>query len=300
MGRPAATDKKVAKIEPTMGERFTAMVIKEANALVGGGLQLSLYQKQLAQHLFIKVDQALQTAGIEWKNVNMPKLAVDAIHRINLGLDALIPNHISPIPYRNSKTNKYDLDLRIGYVGQNYYRQEMAVEKPVDIVYELVYSNDTFRPIKKGYNCNFESYEFEITNPWDRGKIIGGFGYIMYQDSRKNKLVIVTEADFKRAEAHAKANDFWAKYPVEMRFKTLVHRVTSKLTIDPAKINESYAAVERDDQETVILAEIEEKENKEPLDTAPPEATSQQEPEQPEEQQETPNPDKTGTSGPGF
>lgn len=297
MGRTATADKQMTKIEPTMGERFTAMVIKEANALMGGGVYLSPYQKELTRHLFIKIDQSLQTAGIEWKQVNMQKLAIDAVHRINLGLDALIPNHISPIPYRNSKTSKYDIDLRIGYVGKNYYRQEMAMEKPVDIIYEIVYSNDTFKPIKKGLNIDVESYEFEITNPWDRGGIIGGFGYIIYENPRKNKLVIVTEADFKKAENIAKSGEFWKKYPVEMRYKTLVHRVTEKLTVDPAKVNESYAAVERDDQETVILAQIEENENKEPLDVSP--SGTEQEPpgDTATDQEQDPEESK---AGPGF
>lgn len=252
----------------TNAQKFTDMVIREFSAMANRQVVLSLYQQHLAQNLFLKVDETLKSmeakriaAGkdkqtpITWENVNLNKLAIDAVHRIDLGLDALIPNHIHPIPYFNGKEKKYDLDLRIGYAGRDYYRRQAAVEEPVDIIYELVYKNDHFRPIKRSFKDEVESYEFEIKNPWDRGEIVGGFGYIMYADSRKNQLITVSEADFRKSQSAAKSGDFWTKYPVEMRFKTLVHRVTSKLALDPRKITDSYKAVEAVDQTEAAFRE---------------------------------------------
>jgi len=60
---------------------------------------------------------------------------------------------------------------------------------------------------------------------------------------------MVSEKDFLRSKAKAKADQFWSENPVEMRFKTLVHRVTSKLAVDPAKVNASFAAVEADENQ---------------------------------------------------
>jgi len=325
----AQTQTQTAKapvIEHTMSERFTAMVVNEFRAAFGAELQLSPMQKRLAQHLFIKIDQALASFELKrldegkkdvlpytWQNINLPKLASDSIHRINLGLDALIPNHISPIAYYNKRERKYDLDLRVGYVGKDYYRRKVAITEPVDVIYELVYSKDTFKPIKKNAANAIESFEFEIVNPWDRGEIVGGFGYIMYEDPTRNKLVIVTEKDFKKSEDAAKSGTFWKNYRTEMKFKTLVHRVTDKLTIDPAKVNESYAAVERDDAEGIILAEIEANSNKEPLDIEPgqgetdqgqPEETEQAPPETPAGDQPPRQPKQQpipqNAKGPGF
>ena len=34
------------------------------------------------------------------------------------------------------------------------------------------------------------SYEFEITNPFDRGDIVGGFGYLEYDDPTQNLSLI--------------------------------------------------------------------------------------------------------------
>lgn len=271
-------EKKALEKKKTVSERFAALVMLNFNSLIGrDGMKFNDKQKKLAQHLFLKIDQSLKKAEIDriksglnklapriWENVNMQKLAIDAVHRINLGLDALIPNHISPIPYWNSKEKAYDLDLRIGYVGQDYYRRKMAIEKPVDIIYELVYETDEFQPMKKSIKNDIESYEFEIKQPFNRGKIIGGFGYIMYEDSRKNKLIIVSEDDFKKAEECAASKEFWTKWPINQRYKTLVHRVTGKLSIDPDKVNESFAAVE--DEEERVLQQIEDNANKETVD----------------------------------
>lgn len=262
----------IQKSEGTISERFTNAVIKEFGVI--GKLTLTPFQRRLAQHLFIKIDATLtelekkrtdqNRPTITWHNVNMQKLAVDAVHRIELGLDALIPNHISPIPYLNGRTKKYDLDLRVGYVGKDYYRREMALNPPIDIIYEIVYENDVFKPIKKSQKNPVESYEFEIPQPFSRGKVVGGFAYLIYDDDKKNQLVIVTEEDFKKSENKAQSKEFWSGYPDQMRYKTIVNRATNKLQIDPGKVNAAFMAVEKDDAEDTIQAKamIEENANK--------------------------------------
>lgn len=268
MSNAPATEKTsvpAERPERTVSEQFTQVVVREF-ASVDTSVGLTPYQKKLAQHMFIKIDASMkdleakrldknpQGKPIIWANINMNKLALDAMHRIELNLDALIPNHISPIPYYNKRLEKYDLDLRIGYAGKDLYRREMAVDPPIDVVYELVCENDIFKPIKKSAHNPVESYEFEIPNPFDRGKIVGGFAYLVFKDAQQNRLVIVTEKDFKKSEAKAQSKDFWTAYPEEMRYKTLVNRATSKLRLDPSKINAAFHAVER--QDDVVDAEI--------------------------------------------
>lgn len=274
-------DTAIVKREPTQGEKFTNLVVREFGSTIGDSLDMTPYQRHLAQHLFIKIDATLKDLEakrtgdrqpVAWSNINLNRLAIDAVHRIDLGLDALIANHIHPIPYWNSREGKYNLDLRIGYVGKDFYRRRMAVDEPQNIIYELVYSADRFVPIKRTLNNAIESYEFEVTTPFDRGEIVGGFGYIVYADSHKNQLVIVTEKDFQKSMARAKTQDFWTQNPVEMRYKTLVLRVTEKLQVDPRKVNESYLTVEAAGDEAIegeIIAEIEEKANQTMLDVDP-------------------------------
>lgn len=305
----------------TNSERFMNNIQAQFAAEAGSPVAFSDYEKALAQHLFLKLDSVLQDFEAKrinsgktnqtpytWHNINMRKLSLDAVHTVQLGLDALIANHIHPVPYYNGKEKKYDLDLRVGYVGKAYYRMEAAVEKPKDVVIELVYSTDHFKPKKKSFSNNIESYEFEITNPFDRGNIIGGFGYLVYEDPAKNKLILVSEADFEKSRKAAKGDTFWSKHPVEMRYKTLVHRVTEKLQIDPKKVNASYLYVENKDSEEEVKREINENANKEIIDVEYTEPNEQptvneqneQEPSHKEEQQEEMNLGATGTEGPSF
>jgi recombination protein RecT len=165
------------------------------------------------------------------------------MRRIEIGLDALIDNHISPIPYLNGKTGQYDLDLRIGYAGKDYYKRRYAIDPPKYPIYELVYSTDKFKPIMKSAKNPVETYEFEVTNPWDRGDIIGGFAYFVYDDETQNKLILVSAKEFERSRSQGNA-DFWTKNPTEMRYKTIVNRAMAKLHADPEKTPASYHIIE--------------------------------------------------------
>lgn len=261
------TKKKDLQKSETMGSRFTNMVIREFQGQVGGELGMTREQQVLAQHLFIGIDKQLRDleakrikanqtkrAPIVWANLNMEKLAMDAVHRIDLGLDALIPNHIHPVPYWNSKLLKYDLDLAVGYVGKDFYKRTMALDPPTNIIYELVYETDDFRPIKKDHENNVESYSFCIQNPFQRGPVVGGFGYIEYADPKKNKLVIVTKEDMIKSRKLAKSDAFWAAHEENMQMVVVVRRTTAFIKVDPRKVNASYSAVELDDNQPVIMA----------------------------------------------
>jgi len=265
----------------TTSEKFVRAVERQFAAQLGDALRWSDYQKTLAQHLFVRVDQQLKAleakrtgdgAPLAWENVNMPKLALDAVHRVNLGLDALIPNHIHPVPYWNKRISKYDLDLRIGYVGEDYCRRELAVVKPVEVVYQLVHETDTFVPYLRDRNNTIETYEFTVNKPFDRGAVVGGFGYIRYADESLNRLVIVTQRDFKKAEAAAKSGDFWGenKFREEMQFKTVVHRVAAKLPLDPMKVNAaSWAAVQDAETDAELESDMDRNANGPVIDITP-------------------------------
>lgn len=259
------TDKKKKEQqepEPTFSERFLHKVQKEFSAAVGHGVEFTSYEKQLASNMYLMIDASLKEFEAKrvknnqtkrtpflWKNINMPKLATDGVHRVRLGLDSLIPNHLHAIPYWNSKTEKYDIDLRVGYRGKDYYRRKFALKPVKNIRYELKYSTDEFQAIKKDRDNEVETYLFQIKNPWDRGEVEGGFGYVEYEDPTENFLVMVPESEFKKVEKEAKASTFWQDWGDRMRYKTLVHRVTDKLDADPEKIHVSYHYVEQQDSD---------------------------------------------------
>lgn len=256
---------EIIKKQASIAERFTNTIMREFQSVFGDVETFDGNKKRLAQHLFIKIDSVLKELEIKrqkdsrkennppmtWEKLNLQKLAFDAMNVIEVGLDALIDNHIYPIPYLNGKTGQYDLDLRVGYIGKDYYRRRFAVDVPEQIIYNLVYKNDEFKVYPKDKENEVENYSFHVKQPFERGEIVGGFGYIMRKDKTKNKLVIVTMPEIERAKSKALTNDFWGSFEDRMQYKTLVNIVTHarNLPIDPAKINECFYRVEEKENE---------------------------------------------------
>ena len=255
------TPATVAKPKPTASERFLAQVEKQFVAELGEATPFNAHEKTLAQHLFVKVDYALKaaevkrleknnantTAPIVWENIDMAKLCIDAVHRVALGLDALVDDHIYPIAYFNNHTKKYDLDLRIGYKGKHYLRTVFAVNPPKAIFYELVYKSDKFTVYKRSKDNPVESYEFVVTDPWNRGEVVGGFGYIVREDPTENELVLVSRAYMDKI-ALEKPAQFWGNHKEKMMKKTIVNLTTSMIPLDPRKVNGASLAKVEDDE----------------------------------------------------
>ena len=289
---------ELQKKELTASERFTGMVMKEFEGNVGE-LNLNDYQRQLIRNYFIGIDNALKNSEanrqssikkkddptVTWNNVNMNKLATDVVQNAKLGLDMSIANHLHVVPYKNSKTGKYDLNLMAGYEGLKYIATQFSLYKIVDIKVELVRENDTFQPV---YKNNIEGYEFKITNPFNRGNVIGGFGYIRYENEIHNKLVVMTVDELLKRKPSTASAEFWGgtKYNYttkenekvegwtdEMLYKTMVRATCKKVTVDPKKVNQSYVyVIDSNDsfyienQEDRVEQEIEKNANKEIID----------------------------------
>lgn len=279
-----AEKKEVAKQETNLAnsEKFTNMVIREFGSNVAGVLPVTDYQRQLIQGYFIQIDRALDAAEerrikdngwknvknedpIGWNTIDLNQLALDVMHFARMGLDMMQDNMLTAIPFKdNNRTAKtgtkmYTVNLMKGYNGIQYIAEKYALEKPESVTVELVYSTDTFRPIKKSVNNKVESYEFEINNPFDRGDIIGGFGYIEFSDPQKNKLIVMTKKDIEKRKPKKASAEFWGgtktewvngkKQEVEtdgwyeeMCLKTIKREVfkPKNIPLDPKKIDDEY------------------------------------------------------------
>lgn len=288
----------------TVSEKFTNRVLAEFGGNVSGIAQVTDYQRRLIQGYFIGIDRALKTAEerrvaknaansnhsydeelpVTWSNVNLNDLAMSLVHYARIGLDMMQDNHLFPIPYKNNRTKKYDITLMEGYNGIQYIAEKYALVRPKAVTIELVYSTDSFKPIKKSRTNAVEAYEFEINNAFDRGDIVGGFGYIEYEDKNRNKLVIMTLKDILKRKPEYAAAEFWGgKKKVwkngkkteedtdgwfeEMCLKTIKREVYSAKNIprDPMKIDESYhylKAQEMRNAELEAQAEIDANANK--------------------------------------
>ena len=303
-----------ALAEQSMSERFTAMVMKEYRSIVGNDYQFTSREKQLIHNYFIVTDQALAKAEADrqrknannrdhkydnnlayvWQNINLPALAKDLAHYARIGLDMMEDNHLFPIPYKDNKNNAYGMTLMEGYNGIKYQAVKYALTPWKSVTVEVIFENDKFKPIKRDSRNEVEGYEFDIPQPFNRGKPVGVFGYIAYDDPTNNKLVVFSSADvMKRKPPYASA-EFWGGEktvyengkPVskvlegwlpEMYEKTMKREIfgSKQIPRDPDKIDESYRYIQMREQQYVDIiaqAEADRNANQVPVVLPPPDA----------------------------
>lgn len=263
--QPKTTE--IVPVEATAPQKFVSRVQKLLTAQLGGKIQLSELHQTLAQHLYVAVDRALAAAEIKrnkeknpvpftWANVNLDKLAMDAMNRVSMELDAFLPATIYPICYYNARTGKYDIDLRIGYMGQDSVKRKFALDPILALEYKLVHEGDTFTIDRSlGYDLPMHA----PANYFKPGEVIGGYGYIQYANPRQNRIIIVEYREFEKAIKASGGVEFWGgeqkkwvdrkqvsagydeKFRKEMMYKTVVLRVCAKIALDSKRINvQSY------------------------------------------------------------
>jgi recombination protein RecT len=295
------SEQQIAKKDLTSSERFMNKVIADFGSGVGE-VALTNFQKRLAQNYFIAIDGSLRMAEekrlkkkgkqdplpVVWANVNMEKLSRDVVSMARVGFDPAQANHINMMPFKNNALNKYDIVFIEGYRGIELKAIKYGLEVPDHVVIEVVYSTDRFKSIKKDKNNPYENYEFEITNDFDRGEIVGGFYYHIYSNApEKNKLVVMSMKEIeKRKPAYASA-EFWGgekdiwengqkvgKEKVEgwldkMVYKTIYRAAYKDITIDSQKIDDDYLRLNQMESsfvEAETAKEIAENANAEAID----------------------------------
>ena len=126
--------------------------------------------------------------------------------------------------------------------------------------------------MKRGAMRKYDTYDFEITNPFDRGNLIGGFAYIEFEDPQRNILVIMSKADIEKRKNVAKSKDFWNKWYDEMALKTVVNAACGKVTLDPEKIDPDFRIMqqsESDAAEAELAEELRQNANRETINVTP-------------------------------
>ena len=302
-----------------MSERFMEKVVREFTGSVGE-IALTDFQRRLAQNYFIALDATLKMAEekrkkktknqdpvpVTWANVNMEQLARDVVAVARIGLDPVQKNHVSMVPYKNNSTGKYDIGFVEGYRGIQLKATKYGLDVPDAVIVELVYSTDKFKSVKKDRNNPYESFEFEITNDFERGQIVGGFYYHIFNDNpEKNKLVVLPLADILKRKPKYASVEFWGgekdvwengkkvgKEHVDgwyekMCYKTIYRAAYSDITIDSQKIDDAYLRMRQMEDalnEANIEQEVADNANQEFIDidytvTDATEATTDPEPE---------------------
>lgn len=286
-----------AELSPS--ERFTAKVVQEFTAN-NGGLQLTRYQSKLIQAYYIKLDSILkinegkrmakseqyrEAIAYTWNNVNMNKLSQDIVAWAGIGLDPLQKNHINLITYANNKTSQYDIGFIIGYRGAELKAKKYGFDCPDNVVVEVVFANDRFKPFKRDRNNKTENYEFEMAeNAFQRGDIVGGFYFHEYTDRpEKNVIEVFSLKDIEKRKPKSASAEFWGGTKMvkkwiqdpndankkkqveepeviegwfeEMVYKTLFLAAYNDITIDSEKIDEHLVKVMQLEEEVSPAAD---------------------------------------------
>jgi recombination protein RecT len=190
-----------------------------------------------------------------------------------MGLDPAQPNHISFVPYKNNKTEKYDISFTEGYRGKEIKAVKYGLNPPDHITVELVYETDVFRQIKKDVNNKIDSYKFEITDDFNRGELKGGFYYHWYfDDPTKNEIKVMSKKDIEKRKPKYAAAEFWGGQKTvykdgkpsgketiegwyhEMCYKTIRSAAYRAITIDSQKIDDDFIRViEKMDEQGLLM-----------------------------------------------
>lgn len=225
---------------PSDGEHFALKVLEK----YGGAVEDRAEQKRLIQGYYVFIDRALQSENppVSWHSIDMESLSRELVCCARLGLDMRQDKQLRPVIAKSDAGKKTRVTIELGCNGVRHLALRYAEDPPKDVTIELVYETDTFTPIKKGGDNEIENYKLEITKPFDRGKIVGGFGYIEYGDSAKNQLVILTRQDIEKRQAiglDGPQDDDWF---AEQCLDIIKREVYSERHIprDPKKIDDAY------------------------------------------------------------
>lgn len=219
---------QLAEITPTpqsvgFAERFTQGVMGEI-LKIDNTVKFSEAQSKLLKKYFIVIDGVLKTAEtnrlkkseqyrdtleIGWNTVNMNKLAQDVADLSSIGIDCSLKNSVFFIPFKNTALGKYDLVPMFGYAGMEQKARNFAIDYPDNIVFELVYKNDTFKEIKKDKNNKVNTVIFEVVDSFDRGEILGGFWMKEYKDETKNEVRVLSLKDIEKRKPKNASAEFW-------------------------------------------------------------------------------------------
>jgi len=258
--------KKLETVAKSEEQRFIQK-ITELESLTNHEKALAKYYFNVSNNVFEIFNKKLKKdmPAISWQNVEFQNFIKQMILRIKLGINPILPNMTNIIPYYNSTQKKYDLVFIDGYKGLEYMAKRFAINYPKNIIFELIYETDIFIVYKKDFENRVEKYKFEITNPLNRGEIVGAFYYMEYEDETKNKLVFFNLKQLEKRKPKYASVEFWGGekdkwengkivgkeivegWKEEMYIKTLKRHCYNSFILDVNNMN-------KDDNEYIIIS----------------------------------------------
>lgn len=224
----------------SLSTRFTTAVTKAYND-IAPLVTVSEYERSLIANYYININDSLKNSkqGYNWRQVRMDELGLTVANLAKMGLDMAIPGTVSFIPFKVKDTGTIRLIPCIGLKGYEFLVKEYGLEPPDNLVIEIVYANDKFSVVKKDANHEYESYVFEVQNPFNRGEIVGAFAALEYKDKMKNKLLVMSLKEILSYRPERSDSTFWGsgENRKKMIEKTIGKQILRKVTLDPKKVN---------------------------------------------------------------
>ena len=191
-------------------------------------------------------------------DVDTTQLKRDLIHYARLGYDCNVNDMLSFMPRKDNKTGLVKMLPIEGKAGLIYKADKFCDEenKPIDYKVELVYSTDEFTMLKSDFENEGDSYTFKITNPFNRGDVVGGFGYLVYKDKSKNKLLTMSIDEIMRYKPDKASDKFWGKWKEKMCIKTITKQLFKSVKYNPDKMSmysESLNVIENSDMDMLAM-----------------------------------------------
>ncbi len=249
------------KTELTMAERFTNAVVKSYGD-VARGIEVTPKQMKLISNYYIKLDEMIRNPESKiksWNQIRLSELATTLAHISRLNLDMAL-GHLSFMPFEHKGTNTFDLAPVISASGLEYIAKTYGLDPPKHSTVELVYSTDKFTVIKKDSNHPYDSYTFEVTNPFSRGNIIGGFGYLEFEDKTKNFILPMSLDEILKYKPRWAKDTFWSgENAKKMYEKTIAKQLFKRIPLDPDKVNDVQDSFKRIETEELNLTATEAK-----------------------------------------
>lgn len=240
------------KTELSIAQRFTNAVVK-AYGDVARGIEVTPKEMKLISNYYIKLDEMIKNPDTKiqnWKQVRLPELANTLAHMAKLNLDMSL-GQFSCTPFKHGETGTYDLVPVISKDGYWFIAKTYGITPPKRFVVELVYESDSFSIIKRDATHPCDEYTFSVTNPFNRGKIIGGFGYLEFEDKTNNFILAMSEEEILKYKPKYAKDSFWGgENKKKMYEKTIAKQLLKRVALDPNKVNlvqDSFKKIEAEE-----------------------------------------------------
>ncbi len=184
--------------------------------------------RRLAFNLVVRSAAALEAGGYTWQDVDIKKLTMDYVRMVTLGLDAS-NDECYPIPYRNTKTKKVELQCEPSAKGLKKLVMQYAVgRKIIDFRAFAIREGDSFRLTRTPGDDKWE-YQEAI---FGSGKVLGYVTIIIYEDGSSNVMTHSLEDIEARRQASKSPNSpAWKNWPIEMALAKATRRHCKAISI---------------------------------------------------------------------